>query len=185
MNYMENSNEKIVEKINSFFKTSLEFFGKEIGLVSNQEFSITQIRDKEREKEGKTKYMIQYGFPQSGCVSVGFSYSEEDKSFSMDNVSVFAPPAGEPIMMANFAPQEEIEGVSIKFKMGMDMGTEKHETLKEIEENPNALKMIDIAIRDLSRAQILGECMLAVPVGSDYIPCCNSTQIPKKKGRTV
>ena len=65
------------------------------------------------------------------------------------------------------------------------MGTQEHSSIQEIEENPNALKMLDIAISDLNQAQVLGECRIAVPEGSDRIPCCNSTHISNEKGKSI
>ena len=173
------------QKIDSFFRTAMKYYGKEIALPSNQHFSIDQVIDEEKDKDGEYNYMIQYGFPQSGCVSMDFGYSQESNSFSINGISVFAPPIGEDIIMANFAPQVESGEVGISVNFGLDTGTQKHSKLNEIEENPNALKMLDIAISDLNKAQVLGECREAVPVGSTHIPCCNSTHFPNEKGKQM
>ena len=173
------------QKIYSFFRTAVKYYGKEIALPSNQYFSINQVVDEEKDKDGEYNYMIQYGFPQSGCVSMDFEYSHESKSFSINGISVFAPPTGENIVMANFAPQAKFGDVGISVNFGFDMGTQKHSKLSEIEENPNALKMLDIAISDLDKAQVLGKCRVVVPVGSTRIPCCNSTRFSNEKGKQM
>ena len=173
------------QKINSFFRMAMKYYGKEIVLPSNQHFSIDQVIDEGKDKDGEYNYMIQYGFPQSGCVSMDFGYSQESNSFSINGISVFAPPTGENIIMANFAPQVEAAGVGISVNFGLDIGTQKHSKISEIEENPNALKMLDIAISDLDKAQVLGECRAAVPVGSTRIPCCNSTRFSNEKGKQM
>lgn len=171
------------QKIDSFFRTAMKYYGKQIALPSNQHFSIDQVIGKE--KDGEYNYMIQYGFPQSGCVSMDFGYSKESNSFSINGISVFAPPIGEDIIMANFAPQVEAYGVGISVNLGLDIGTQQHTKISEIEENPNALKMLDIAISDLDKAQVLGECRAAVPVGSTRIPCCDSTRFSNEKGKQM
>lgn len=171
------------QKIDSFFRTAMKYYGKEIALPSNQHFSIDQVVDEEKDKDGEYNYMIQYGFPQSGCVSMDFGYSQESNSFSIKGISVFAPPTGENIVMANFAPQAKVGDIGISVNFGLDTGTQKHSKLSEIEENPNALKILDIAISDLDKAQVLGECREEVPVGSTRIPCCNSTRFSNEKGK--
>ena len=135
---MSNGDNQVSKKLKNFFSTSLKYYGKEIALTSNQHFSIDQISDPNKEQYGDYRYIIQYGFPQSGCVSINF---------------------------------------------GVDTGTQEHTSLSEIEANPNALKMLDIATLDLSKAQILGECKLAVPEGSKHIPCCDCKYIPNTKGK--
>ena len=149
-------------KVESFFKVAMKYYGKEVALPSNQYFSINQVIDEEKDKDGEYNYKIQYGFPQSGCVSMNFGYSQESNSFSIKS-----------------------GGVGISENFGLDTGTQKHSKLNEIEENPNALKMLDIAISDLDKAQVLGECRQKVPVGSTHIPCCNSTHFPNTKGKQM
>lgn len=182
---MANGDNQASKKLDSFFRTSLKYYGKEIGLTSNQHFSIDQISDPDKEQAGEYRYVIQYGFPQSGCVSLHFGYSQESNSFTVNKVSVYAPPVGENIIMANFAPQTQVGEIGISVNFGIDMGTQEHTSLSEIEANPNALKMLDIATLDLSQAQILGECRVAVPEGSERIPCCDCTHISNTKGKSM
>ena len=180
---MSNGDNQVSKKLKNFFSTSLKYYGKEIALTSNQHFSIDQISDPNKEQYGDYRYIIQYGFPQSGCVSIHFGYSQQNNSFTIDKVSVYAPPAGENIIMANFSPQTQVEEIGISINFGVDTGTQEHTSLSEIEANPNALKMLDIATLYLSKAQILGECKLAVPEGSKHIPCCDCKYIPNTKGK--
>ena len=132
------SKNDIEKKISIFFRTAFKYYGKEIGLTSNQPFFINQLCNPEKEN----------------------------------------------IIMANFATPLQDGPIGVDINFGMDMGTKSHTSIDEIEENPNALKMIELATSDLSKAQILGKCMLEVPEGSDMIPCCDSVHISNKKGRT-
>ena len=180
---MEAQNTQTKEKMGKLLKIALSYYGKEISLPSTQLFSFDQINAKENSIEGKYNYQIQYGFPQSGCVIMGFSYFEESNSFSIDKISVHAPTADKEFIVANFAPQSGFGGLSISANFGLDMDTKEHTSSVEIEQNPNALKMLDMAINDLGQAEILGECRVAVPMGSDRIPLCNTIDKPLNKGK--
>ena len=46
-------NRNASKKIDIFFRTALKYYGKEIGLTSNQIFSIDQICDSDIEQEGE------------------------------------------------------------------------------------------------------------------------------------
>ena len=177
---MANENSQASKKLDRFFRTAIAYYGKEIGLTYNQHFGIDQICDPEKEEEGEYRYAMQYGFPQSGCVSLRFGYSDKDHSFTIDDITVYAQPAGENMMVANFAPQTQIGPIGIQANFGIDMGCEKYTTLRAIDENPNALRMLDMATADLMEARILGECRVVVPEGSDRIPCCDCTYLPRQ-----
>lgn len=177
---MKNDFDQTLKRINDFFKITLQFYGKEIGITSNQYFGINKIYNKENEQLGEYEYIIQYGFPQSGCVNMNFKYYRKTKSFTLDKISVYAQPANQSYYTANFAPQTQIGETSINMNFGMDTGTQEHTTLDEIENNPNALKMLDSAISDLKQAKILGDCTFVVPKGSNMIPVCTSANIIEK-----
>ena len=179
---MEAKNNQTKEKIGKLLKIALAYYGKEISLPTTQHFSFDQINDEKNSIEGKYDYHIQYGFPQSGSVSMGFSYLEDSNSFSINKISVYAPPADKEFVVANFAPQSDFGAISVSANFGLDMNTIEHTSSGEIEQNPNAQKMLDMAINDLSQAEILGECRVAVPIGSDRIPLCNTTNKPLNKG---
>ena len=180
---MEAQNTQAKEKIGKLLKIALAYYGKEISLPSTQLFTFDQINDEENSIEGKYNYHIQYGFPQSGCVSMKFSYLEENNSFSINKISVYAPTADKEFVVTNFAPQSDFGAISVSANFGLDMDTKEHTSSVEIEQNPNALKMLDMAINDLSQAEILGECRAEVPIGSDRIPLCNTTNKPLNKGK--
>ena len=72
----------------------------------------------------------------------------------------------------NFVPQVNIDELGISANFGLDIDTKEHTSSIEIEQNPNALKMLDMAINDLSQAKILGKCCLEVSKDSDAIPLC-------------
>ena len=182
---MESGDNQAAKKIDSFFRTSFKYYGKEIGLTSRQYFGIDQIINQNKDQDDEYNYIMQYGFPQSGCVSMHFTYSQKSNSFIVDSISVYAPPAGENFVMANFAPQTQVGEIGISMNFGIKTGTKKHTSLDEINANPNALKMLDVAISDLSQAQILGECRLEVPEGSERIPCCDCTYISNSKGKSI
>lgn len=182
---MEAQNTQAKEKMSKLLKIALAYYGKEISLPSTQLFSFDQINDEESSIKGKYNYHIQYGFPQSGCVSMRFSYLEESNSFSISKISVYAPPADKEFVVANFAPQSDFGAISVSANFGLDMDTKKHTSSIEIEQNPNALKMLDMAISDLSQAEVLGECGAVVPIGSDRIPLCITTNKPLNKEKKV
>lgn len=170
-----------LEKISAFWRKSLKYYGKEIALDSNQYFSINQICNDDNLQKGIYDYKVQYGFPQSGCITLGFSYKKEDDSFLIDKITVYAPPADKEFIVASFAPQADFDELSVSMNFGLDMGTKKHTSCAEISQNPNALNMLDFAIEDLEKAQVLGECRLEVPAGSEQIPICHSTNKPLNK----
>lgn len=174
-NIMEEKLRKVQEKATIFLRKSLQYYGKEIALESNQIFSIDQIINDENLQNGIYDYKVQYGFPQSGCVSLEFSYSEPEQSFSINEVTVYAPSADKEFVVANFAPKVDLGVMNVSANFGVDMGTTKHTTTEEIANNPNALNMLDFANNDLDKAQVLGECCLMVPEGSKRIPITNST----------
>ena len=176
---------KAYKKIEKFFKTALKYYGKQIGLNSNQTFTIEQIKSPEKEKVGEYSYTIQYGYPQSGCVSLDFKYSKESNMFTVDKICIYAPPVGKDIVIANFTPQTQIGAVNISANFGIDTGTQKHTDLAQIEANPNAMKMLDIATLDLNDAQILGECTVVVPEENETIPCCDCVPISNTKGKNI
>lgn len=172
---MEDKIKQTQEKITDFWRNSFKCFGKEIVLNSNQYFSIDQICNDENLQKGIYNYHVQYGFPQSGCITLDFSFKKEDKSFSIDKITVYAPPADKEFIVANFAPQAVFDELSIRANFGLDMETKEHTSCTEIFQNPNALNLLDFAIGDLKKAEILGECRLEVPIGSKRIPMCHST----------
>ncbi len=179
---MEDKIKQMREKITDFWRKSFKYYGKEIALDSNQHFSIDQICNDENLQNGIYDYQVQYGFPQSGCITLSFSFTEKDKSFSIDKITVYAPPADKEFIVANFAPQT-FGGLSASANFGLDMETKEHTSLAEILQNPNALKMLDFATRDLENAEVLGECRLEALTGSERIPMCHSTNKPQNKGK--
>ena len=134
---------------------------------------------------GEYRYVIKYGFPQSGCVNMYFNYLQKSNAVTVDKISVYAPPVGKNIIMANFAPQIQIGDIDISMNLGVNSGTQEHTSFTDIDANPNALKILDIAILDLSQAQILGECMVDVPEESNNIPCCDCIHISDTKGKKI
>lgn len=169
----------VYQHIERFFKTALKYYGKEIGLVSNQYFGIDEIRTQEG---SDPKFRIQYGFPQSGCVLMEVEYSKEEHTVFITKIESYAPPADRNIMMGKFSNTSQEGPVSISINFGMDMGTQSHVGVDEISKNPNAIQMIKIATSDLDKAQVFGECRLCAPSDSDTIPCCDTRTITADKG---
>ena len=163
------------DKAKDFFRIAIKYMGKDIAIPSNNIFDINYVVDKQAELEGIRKYTIQYGFPQSGGVFLSFSVIEEENRIGITDLSVYAPSADQEMIIANYNPEMEAGGIGISFKAGLDNETIEHKSLDEIENNPNAMQMLDIAIEDLSKAEVLGECMECVPMDSDTIPCCSTS----------
>lgn len=174
----------IDEKIKKFLIISLKYYGKEIVLSSNQHYSINQIID-ESINNNETKYSIQYGFPQSGCISMIFSYKKEENQIIINKVTVYAPEKDKELLMATFSPQFNDGAFNVKTNIGLDMDTKEYSNPEDIEQNPNALKILDIAISDLEQAQIIGECRVAVPEGNTLIPVCTSKNINHEKEKSL
>ena len=174
---MEDKINEVREKLTSFWRTSFGYIEKEITLESNQHFSIDQLCNDENLQKGIYNYQIQYGFPQS------FSFNEKSKSFSIDKATVYAPASDKEFIIANFAPQTDLGGLNVSANVGLDMDTKEHTSSAEIAQNPNALNMLAFAIGDLEKAEVLGECRLAVPAGSERIPLCHSTNKSLNKGK--
>lgn len=143
---------------------------KEIGLHQTSHFDYIG----KKQDETGDYYNIQYGWPQSGCVSVSFAITNDKDVLEQSllswpaNEHGYAPaivscsintqPKGEQIMMANFAPKNEImPGLSINVDFGIDTGTEEFTTLEEIGNNPNAIRLLEIATGDLKTAEVYGD----------------------------
>ena len=165
--------------INSFFKTSFMYFGKEIAIPTNQLFRIVELINEETEDE--YMYRIQYGFPNSGSVSMKIGISKSKKAAFIDDISVYALPPDKDMTIVNFNRREDYGPFGFEINVGIDIGTKEYKSLEEIENNPNAIGMIEFAISDLQKAQIMDECRMAVPIGSTEIPCCNTTRWPSVK----
>lgn len=168
------------EKLQSFLKSSLKLMGKEIALPSNYYFCINYIADNADDNEEVNSYKIQYGYPQSGSVYVEFYCSINEGVIKIKKYSVHAPRPEDNMTSSAFAnivanqEVKDIPGLSISFHFGADINTEEYKTLEDINKHPNALDMLTTAITDLNQAEVLGECRLNVPTGSEYIPVTNS-----------
>ena len=173
----------VEEKVKEFFYNSMNKYGKEIALPSNQYFGIDQLIDDPNDLIGDLKYKIQYGYPQSGCVSIDAKYSQIYGDFTISGVSVFAPPAGQDFNLVSFTPEAKLmDELSMSMDYGLPNGSVEHGP-NDIEGNPNAMKMLDFAIADLQLAEELGPCREEVEIGSDRIPVATSTRVYKPKGR--
>ncbi len=174
----------VKDKINNFFKASLTYFDSEIILPTNQHFSIDEVVDEDNSQDDEVSYVIQYGFSNSGGIILEFTYSDTDRSFYIDRVKVFAPPAGEDILMAVYSQDIEVENVGISVRIGIKTGVVEHTSLKAIESNPNALKMLDIATYDLIRARVVGEFPNNALNTNSNISHCRSKRIEYENGKT-
>ena len=166
------------DKTKEFFKTSMQFFGKEIEVPSGQYFCIDRIIDPD--DLSKIYMQIQYGFSQSGCVNMGCELDQKNMAARIKEFTIYAPPEGEDIVMINYTPEVDFWDVGITMDVGLNTGAIKHSTSEEILRNPNAIRMLDTAINDISKAQIIGECKADVVEGSLRIPCCESKRRPKE-----
>ena len=108
---MDTKNIHVAEKIKKLLEIVLSYYGKEIALSSVQHFSFDQIIDEENSIQGKYKYHIQYGFPQSGCVNMIINYRKDVNSFSVDKISVYAPTSDKDFVVTNFGVKPD--GITI------------------------------------------------------------------------
>ena len=154
------------QALSEFLGVAVNYIGKEIELKSSQHFSITyNIED-----ENMPMYQFQYGFPQSGCVSLSMINGGEHEG-KCARVLVTAPSADKEFVTATFKDKKEVgAGLSVGVSFGIDMGFDEHKTFAEIEANPNAITMVDLAVQDLSQAVVLGESREAVSEGEKHLP---------------
>ncbi len=171
----------IHQKISTFFNVAFQYYGKEISLPSNQFFQIDQLCNEEQEREGKFDYCIQYGFPQSGGIYMNFSYLQKENACCITGIRIYAPAEEDDMAVVNYSSKSQGDGMEIKVQFGIDMNTKEHATIAEIVTNPNAILMLEMANDDLSKAEILGDCKMLVPIGSNRIPCTNSISKPYQK----
>lgn len=192
------SKEKAVKAIIRFVNAANSVRDKEIGLQKTSLFDyIGQKQD-----ETGSYYNIQYGWPQSGCVSVSFAMTndkavleksllrwpadEDGYSPAVVSCSVNTQPEGEQIIMANFADKNEImPELSMNIGFGINTGTEEYTTLEEIGNNPNAIKLLEIAAGDLERAEVYGDFDYGTVIRSDgTVQFCQARKAePKERNR--
>lgn len=161
------------QKIEKFFRIATKYMGKEIALPSNSFFEISY-------KNGeKDTFKIQYGFPQSGSVSMDFSIGDK---IDVSNIKIFAQPPGKSMVTANYAPKGGLEeiGLGVSMQVGLGTGTVEYTEKEEINNNPNALQMLDIATSDLEKALVIGKYNGVAPDSSEYFPISGSSPYPTK-----
>ncbi len=169
------------EKVERFFKTAINYYGKDIAIPSDQFFCIDQVVDPEKVSQGVTPYRVQYGFPKTGAIRVDFSYSDDQDELVIDGVKVFAIPAKHGKDMFTSYPHVEKDVYGVHINVGLDNSTVEHTTLQAIDDNPNAVQFIDTATADLMQAVVLGDCALNVEEGSEFIPCSCSSPYPHEE----
>lgn len=138
-------NKSASQAILEFFRVATKYIGKEIKLKSNQLFSITyNIED-----ETRPRYQFKYGLPEYGHVFISIIITGEYKG-SVDKMLVTAPPKHKELVSIMINEERLLN-------IGLDTELREHKTFVEIEANINAIKMIELATKDLSEAIILSE----------------------------
>ena len=192
------SKKEAVKAIIRFLNAANLVRDKEIGLRNTSNFDYIGLKS----DETGSYYNIQYGWPQSGCVSVSFAMTNDkavlDKSLlrwpadedgyspAILSCSVNTQPEGEQIIMANFAPKTKtMPELSINIDFGINTGTEEYTTLEEIGNNPNAIKLLGIAADDLERAEVYGDFDYRTVICSDgTVQLCQASKAePKEMNR--
>lgn len=163
-------NKSAGQALAEFVNVAIGYIGKEIKLLPTEYFSI----EYNITNEEMPMYQFQYGFPQSGCVSLSI-ISEGEYQGKVSKVLVTAPSADrEFVSVVVNNDKDLVEGLNVGLKFGVDMNFDKHTNFAEIEENPNAIKMIELATRGLSKAVVLGESQDVVAKGSKFLPAGRS-----------
>lgn len=159
-------NKSVSQALAEFLNISASYIGKEIELQSKQPFFISyNIED-----ETMPRYQFQYGWPQSGSVFLSIITDGKYKN-QVFRVSVTAPSADKEFVTATFSEKKDFaRSLSVDVGFGIDMSFNKHTTFAEIEANPNAMRMIELATQDLSKAVVLGESHECVPEGETRLP---------------
>ena len=169
----------IDSRIKGFFISAMSYYGKEVALTSNQYFGIDQLVGNPNDLIGDIQYKIQYGYPQSGCVSMNVNYSQVFGRFRISGVEVYAPPKDMDFVLASAIPETNLEELSINYDFGVPNGSVLHK-LDDIMDNPNAVKMLEYATADLATAEVLGPCHEYADEGSDRVPITTSTRTYKQ-----
>ena len=76
---MDNNEKLVEEKLGNFIKIGLILYGNEIELPSNAFFSFNEILEFDNQTDESRRFAIQYGYPQSGCVSLTFDFNLKKK----------------------------------------------------------------------------------------------------------
>ncbi len=156
---------KFEDIVKKFYRTAVQYLGKEITLSSNQEFGIEEVFDEDPRKGHK--FNVHYGTPETGAVVLNFIITNYH-AIGVNNVTVYAPKEGESFDVADGSNLERIE---------------KYAGIAQIMSNPNALKMIDFATEDLKQAEVVGDIEKLVQKDATHKTCSRSTKGPKKEFR--
>lgn len=97
----------------------------------------------------------------------------EDEGFSIDEVTVYTQEPNQELTSINFISGSQDGEASVTLRSGLLCNTKQY-TNGDIKTNPNAIKFLELALQDLEKAEILGECRMFVSEGSTIIPCTNS-----------
>lgn len=173
--------DQVTNYINEFLKTSLKLYGKEIGLSSGEFYTFDFINNG-KENEGELQYSIQYGFPQSGCVFLNFSFFKGTNRFTITDVSVYAPSDDKPLESVKASFTDQDGAVSVSINAGLDCDTKENVGVSGISSSHNATDFLKMALDDIASARVLGECFLAVRENSERIPCVDAHKLEEEIG---
>lgn len=166
---MTNQNKLTRLKLEAFIKFSMLLYGKEFELPSNNFFSFSKVLKDEELPEGVERYTIQYGYPQSGGVFITFDWeANNEKTFKVIRTSVNAIDGKtEPTennndakAVNNIIQDLKIPGITITSDFGENLGAKSFDGIEEIAKNPNATKMLDDALNDLTKARVIQPCRI-------------------------
>ncbi len=173
---MEDNKKLVKEKLRYFVKFGLLLYGNEIELPSIAYFGFNEILKFDNQTDGLHRYTIQYGYPQSGCVTLTLDYNPGEKTIDIKKYSVYANEEDNDLVGATFNTKLKTEIGPADVSFGIDLGTKEYSDISDIAKSPNAIKMLDTAISDLSKANVIGPCNVMVPDESDSVPVAYSRE---------
>ena len=173
---------KLTQMISDFYRSAAVYMDKEIALNHSNHFSmeVSNVGDKD------FRLRIQYGFPQSLCVSMQTDctfHEGECYEVNVTKFTVFAPPPNQPLLNTDYTINglnPEMSELSVSVSSAYDgLGTiQEYSSREDIAGNPNAIKVLQGAIDDLRTALTIGEFNANVEAGSEWFPVSEGNLSP-------
>ena len=141
---MEVKKVNVEQKIKYLFNIATSYIGKEIDINKDSYFIIDQICHED--EVGEYNYHICYSLGNNGMIDIYYIYSSNNNSFRIDNIIFYV---------------RNDKGILEKYKYS-----------NSISNNLLVTRLLDNAIRELSKATILGNCIYPIEKEKFTIRLC-------------
>lgn len=143
---MEVKEVNVEQKIKYLFNIATSYIGKEIDINKDSYFIIDEICHED--VVGEYNYHICYSLGNNGMIDIYYIYSSNSNSFRIDNIIFYV---------------RNDKGILEKYKYS-----------NSISNNLLVMRLLDNAIRELSKATILGDCIYPMKKDSSTKRLCLS-----------